>query len=42
MTEDLDDMARNPLRVAAALFTVLVAIGLCVAVVSAPIWYLMQ
>jgi hypothetical protein len=42
MTEDLDDMAKNPLRVAAALFTLLVGIGLCVVVVGAPIWYLMQ
>lgn len=39
MTEDLDDMARNPLRVAAALFTVLIfLVGVC----GAPMWYLMQ
>jgi hypothetical protein len=42
VTEDLADMAKNPLRVAAALFTLLVGIGLCVAVVGAPIWYLLQ
>lgn len=35
-------MARNPLRVAAALFTVLLSIALCVAVIGAPLWYLMQ
>jgi len=39
MTENLDDMAKNPLRVAAALFTLLIFIvGVC----GAPMWYLMQ
>ena len=38
MTEDLQDMTENPLRVALALITVLVVVGGCLAGCVAVIW----
>jgi hypothetical protein len=39
MTEDLQDMKNNPLRVAAALFTLLIfLVGVC----GAPLWYVLS